>query len=51
MMSSTAMSSASRTGSQKGRTTAASMIASRSVLAAIADANTNGDGRWLSSVP
>ena len=45
MMSSTLMSSASRTGSQNGRTTAASMIGSRSVRAAIADANTSGDGR------
>ena len=51
MMSSTAMSSASRTGSQNGSTTAASMMASRSVLAAIADASTIGDGRWLSSAP
>ena len=51
MMSSTLMSSASRTGSQNGSTTAASMIARRSVLAAIADASTIGEGRWLSSAP
>src|SRR4051812_43481410 len=51
MMSSTLMSSASRTGSQNGSTTAASMMASRSVLAAMADANTIGEGRWLSSAP
>ena len=51
MMSSTLMSSASRTGSQNGSTTAASMIGSRSVRAAMADASTIGDGRWLSSAP
>ena len=45
------MSSASRTGSQNGSTTAANMIGSRSVRAAIADANTSGEGRWLSSAP
>ncbi len=51
MMSSTLMSSASRTGSQNGSTTAASMIGSRSVRAAIADASTSGEGRWPSSAP
>ena len=48
MMSRTFISSARRTGSRKGSSTAAIMIGTRSVRAAIADARSNGAGRYPS---